>query len=121
VVSGFSSSTAGLNAELVARDGVAPGGLRHGRSHQLGRGARQDYGLQAAGGSARRADQPQLTDVLAVLAEYEALLPIILITNRRLSDEILVALDHGARDVLVKPLDPARLATSIARACALLT
>ena len=59
---------------------------------------------------------PNPDNVLAFLTEYEVWLPVVLIAHRRLSDEILAALDHGACDVLVKPFDPARLAKSVIRA-----
>jgi two-component system, OmpR family, phosphate regulon sensor histidine kinase PhoR len=54
-------------------------------------------------------------DGLTLLSEYALAVPII-VTTHRLADEISAALDAGARDVLVKPFKPQRLASAIARA-----
>ena len=43
-------------------------------------------------------------------------MPIIVTTTHRSVDEMSAALDAGARDVLVKPFEPQRLASAMARA-----
>ena len=55
-------------------------------------------------------------DGLALLAEYSSRFPIVVTTTHRSADEMSAALDAGARDVLVKPFDPQRLSSAIARA-----
>jgi signal transduction histidine kinase/CheY-like chemotaxis protein len=72
-----------------------------------------------------RAQLPQLLivdaqlgeeDGLQLLTEYALAVPIIITTTHRSADEMSAALDAGARDVLVKPFEPQRLASAIARA-----
>ncbi len=53
---------------------------------------------------------------LVLLNEYAPAVPIIVTTTRRSADEISAALEAGARDVLVKPFEPQRLALAITRA-----
>lgn len=52
---------------------------------------------------------------LELLREYDSKMPIIVTTPRRAIDEVLEALRGGARDVLVKPIEPDILSASIAR------
>ena len=53
---------------------------------------------------------------LALLPEFEAAIPIVVTTTHRSLEETLAALSAGARDVLIRPFEPERLATSLARA-----
>jgi two-component system NtrC family sensor kinase len=55
------------------------------------------------------------TSGLDLLRECEDV-PVVVTTTHRAIDEIQAALAAGARDVLVKPFEPARLATAMARA-----
>jgi two-component system NtrC family sensor kinase len=55
-------------------------------------------------------------DGLVLLSEYALAVPTIITTTHRSADEMSAALDAGARDVLVKPCEPQRLASAIARA-----
>ena len=53
---------------------------------------------------------------LPLLAMREATLPVIVLTTHRSLDEVAAALNAGAFDVLIRPFEPERLASSIARA-----
>jgi two-component system NtrC family sensor kinase len=55
-------------------------------------------------------------DGLTLLAEYAPVVPMIVTTTHHSADEVSALLDAGARDVLVKPFEPPRLASAIARA-----
>ena len=55
-------------------------------------------------------------DGLALLREYAPAVPIIVTTTHRSAEELSAALEAGARDVLVKPFEPQRLALAITRA-----
>jgi two-component system NtrC family sensor kinase len=57
-----------------------------------------------------------LANGLELLRDFAATLPIVVTTTRRSLDEVQAALTDGARDVLVKPFEPERLAASLARA-----
>jgi two-component system NtrC family sensor kinase len=85
--------------------------------------------LEAAGLSEARAhlkaQMPQVMivaaqlgdeDGLALLSEYAPAVPIVVTTTRRSIDEMSAALDAGASDVLLKPLEPRRLVAAITRA-----
>jgi len=52
---------------------------------------------------------------LDLLRESETAIPVVVTTNHRALEEMQAALTAGARDVLVKPFEPERLAASIAR------
>lgn len=54
-------------------------------------------------------------DGLLLLHEYAARIPIIVTLTQRSVEEMSATLDSGARDVLVTPFEPDRLASSIAR------
>ncbi|HTP10954.1 MAG TPA: ATP-binding protein [Anaerolineae bacterium] len=54
-------------------------------------------------------------DGLNLLSEYAPVVPII-VTTHRSADGISAALEAGARDVLVKPFQPQRVASAVARA-----
>jgi two-component system NtrC family sensor kinase len=55
-------------------------------------------------------------DGLHLLSEYALAVPTIVITTHRSVEQMSAALAAGARDVLVKPFEPQRLASAIARA-----
>ena len=89
-----------------------------------------DYAWLEAGSLAEararlKASLPQLVivaaqlgdeDGLHLLSEYAPAVPIIVTTTHRSVDQLSAALDAGARDVLVKPFEPQRLASAMARA-----
>jgi len=89
-----------------------------------------DYAWLEAGSLAEararlKASLPQLVivaaqlggeDGLYLLSEYAPAVPIIVTTTHHSVDQMSAALDAGARDVLVKPFEPRRLASAMARA-----
>ena len=54
-------------------------------------------------------------DGLDLLRECDPALPVVVTTIHRSLDQVLAALQAGARDVLVKPFEPERIAAAIAR------
>ena len=53
---------------------------------------------------------------LELLRDADGMLPVIVTTTRRSLDDVQAALAAGARDVLIKPFEPERLAASLERA-----
>ena len=59
--------------------------------------------------------QPDDADSRKLLADYHMQLPILALLSQPSAAEVLAALEAGARDVLLKPIDPVKLTDSIAR------